>query len=133
MQWEKNLPCALACATGHASRTAIFPLLSTSSPLKQAAGARQFSRQDIGELMSSPESDTIFSDTYRRTVYAECEWSVTMPKVRSTTAKKQKHAAIARIPGRPAKPSPKLASRSRRVSTEIGEIVRKRAEAEAAI
>jgi diguanylate cyclase (GGDEF)-like protein/PAS domain S-box-containing protein len=56
-----------------------------------------------------------------------------MPKVRSTTAKKQKHAAIARIPGRPAKPSPKLSSRSRRVSTEIGEIVRKRAEAEAAI
>jgi diguanylate cyclase (GGDEF)-like protein/PAS domain S-box-containing protein len=56
-----------------------------------------------------------------------------MPKVRSTTAKKQKHAAIARIPGRPAKPSPKLSSRSRRVSTEIAEIVRKRAEAEAAI
>jgi diguanylate cyclase (GGDEF)-like protein/PAS domain S-box-containing protein len=56
-----------------------------------------------------------------------------MPRVRSTTAKKQKHAAIARIPGRPAKPSPKLSSRSRRVSTEIGEIVRKRAEAEAAI
>jgi len=45
--------------------------------------------------------------------------------VRSTTAKKQKHAAITRIPGRPAKPSPKLSSRSRRVSTEIGEIVRK--------
>jgi diguanylate cyclase (GGDEF)-like protein/PAS domain S-box-containing protein len=56
-----------------------------------------------------------------------------MPRVRSTTAKKQKHAAIARIPGRPAKPSPKLSSRSRRVSTEIAEIVRKRAEAEAAI
>ena len=42
-------------------------------------------------------------------------------------------AAIVRIPGRPAKPSPKLPGRSRRVAAEIGEIVRKRAEAEAAI
>jgi diguanylate cyclase (GGDEF)-like protein/PAS domain S-box-containing protein len=56
-----------------------------------------------------------------------------MRRVRPTAAKKQKHAAIARIAGRPAKPSPKLSSRGRRVSTEIGEIVRKRAEAEAAI
>ena len=47
--------------------------------------------------------------------------------------KQSKHAAIARMPGRPAKPSPKLSSRGRRVSAEIGEIVRKRAEAEAAI
>ena len=37
------------------------------------------------------------------------------------------------MPGRPAKPSPKLSGGSRRVSAEIGEIVRKRAEAEAAI
>jgi diguanylate cyclase (GGDEF)-like protein/PAS domain S-box-containing protein len=44
-----------------------------------------------------------------------------------------KHAAITRNPGRPAKPSPKLGKSSRRVSAEIGEIVRKRAEAEAAI
>ncbi|MES2193526.1 MAG: EAL domain-containing protein [Pseudomonadota bacterium] len=35
--------------------------------------------------------------------------------------------------GRPAKPSPKLSGKRRRVSVEIGEIVRKRAEAEAAI
>ncbi|QWG23150.1 EAL domain-containing protein [Bradyrhizobium sediminis] len=47
--------------------------------------------------------------------------------------KKSKHAAIARLPGRPAKPSPKLSPSSRRVAAEIGEIVRKRAEAEAAI
>ena len=56
-----------------------------------------------------------------------------MPRVRPRTAKKLKHAAIARIHGRPAKPSPKLSSNRRRVSAEIGEIVRKRAEAEAAI
>jgi diguanylate cyclase (GGDEF)-like protein/PAS domain S-box-containing protein len=56
-----------------------------------------------------------------------------MPRIRPKTAKKIRHAAIARIPGRPAKPSPKLSGGSRRVSAEIGEIVRKRAEAEAAI
>ncbi len=53
-----------------------------------------------------------------------------MPKFRPKT---KKHAAITRIPGRPAKPSPKLSGGGRRVSAEIGEIVRKRAEAEAAI
>ena len=56
-----------------------------------------------------------------------------MPKFRPKKTKQGKHAAIARIPGRPAKPSPKLSSGSRRVAAEIGEIVRKRAEAEAAI
>jgi diguanylate cyclase (GGDEF)-like protein/PAS domain S-box-containing protein len=56
-----------------------------------------------------------------------------MPKIRPRTAKRLKHAAITRVPGRPSKPSPKLSGRSRRVSAEIGEIVRKRAEAEAAI
>src|SRR5471032_2587465 len=56
-----------------------------------------------------------------------------MPRLRPRAAKKQKHAAIARMAGRPAKPSPKLSNGSLRVSTEIGEIVRKRAEAGAAI
>ena len=56
-----------------------------------------------------------------------------MPKIRPKAAKRLKHAAIARIAGRPAKPSPKLSGNGRRVSAEIGEIVRKRAEAEAAI
>jgi diguanylate cyclase (GGDEF)-like protein/PAS domain S-box-containing protein len=56
-----------------------------------------------------------------------------MPKIRPKVVKKQKHAAITRIAGRLAKPSPKLPGGSRRVSAEIGEIVRKRAEAEAAI
>src|SRR3979409_2746464 len=77
--------------------------------------------------------DTLVSDTYRRTDRAECEGGVAMPKARKKIPKKQKHAPIARIPGRPAKPSPKLSGSSRRVSAEIGEIVRKRAEAEAAI
>ena len=56
-----------------------------------------------------------------------------MPNVRPKKVKKLKHAAITRIAGRPAKPIPKLQGASRRVSAEIGEIVRKRAEAEAAI
>ena len=56
-----------------------------------------------------------------------------MPNMRPRKVKKIKHAAIARIPGQPAKPSPKLLDGTRRVSVEIGEIVRKRAEAEAAI
>jgi diguanylate cyclase (GGDEF)-like protein/PAS domain S-box-containing protein len=56
-----------------------------------------------------------------------------MPKIRPKTIKKPRHTAIVRIPGRPAKPSPKLSGGGRRVSAEIGEIVRKRAEAEAAI
>ena len=55
-----------------------------------------------------------------------------MPNVRPKKVKKTKRAAIARVAGRAAKPSPKLQG-SRRVSAEIGEIVRKRAEAEAAI
>jgi diguanylate cyclase (GGDEF)-like protein/PAS domain S-box-containing protein len=57
-----------------------------------------------------------------------------MQTIRPKKAKKLKHAAITRIPGRPAKPSPKLSGGGgRRASAEIGEIVRKRAEAEAAI
>src|SRR5450756_3021024 len=56
-----------------------------------------------------------------------------MPKIRPRIPKKPKHAAIVRIPGRPAKPSPKLSGGSRRVSAEVGEIARMRAEAEAAI
>jgi PAS domain-containing protein len=56
-----------------------------------------------------------------------------MPKIRPRKVKKLQRAAIARIAGRPAKPSPKLLSSGRPVSAEIGEIVRKRAEAEAAI
>src|SRR5450432_218247 len=56
-----------------------------------------------------------------------------MPRIRPKAAKELKRAAITRIQGRPAKPSPKLSGPGRRASTEIGEIVRKRAEAEAAI
>src|SRR3977135_2618435 len=86
-----------------------------------------------GARTASEARDTLFSDTYRRTDRAECEWGVAMPKVRPKITKKQKHAPIARIPSRPAKPRPKISGSSRRVSAEIGEIVRKRAEAEAAI
>jgi PAS domain-containing protein len=56
-----------------------------------------------------------------------------MPKFRPKKTKRGKHAAIARIPGRPAKPGPGLVRGSGRAVAEIGEIVRKRAEAEAAI
>ena len=56
-----------------------------------------------------------------------------MPNMRPRKQKKLKHAAIPRIPGRPVKASPKLANRNRRVAGEIGEMVRRRAEAEAAV
>jgi diguanylate cyclase (GGDEF)-like protein/PAS domain S-box-containing protein len=55
-----------------------------------------------------------------------------MPRIRPKTKKKSKHAAMARIPGRLAKPAPKLSS-SGRVSADSGEIVRERSEVEAAI
>src|ERR1700759_681223 len=51
------------------------------------------------------------------------------PKIRPKT-RKSKHAAVA---GRPAKPVPKRRRRSGRPVVEIGEIVRMRAEAEAAV
>jgi len=53
-----------------------------------------------------------------------------LPTIRP--GKKTRRAAIARRPGRPVKPSPKLSSPRRRPA-EIGELARKRAEAEAAI
>jgi len=55
-----------------------------------------------------------------------------MPKNRPIK-RASKRAAIARIPGRPAKSRPKPAGGRRRATSEIGEMVRKRAEAEAAI
>src|ERR1700722_3656241 len=56
-----------------------------------------------------------------------------MPRIRPGKAKRLKHRALARVAGRPAKPNPKLSGNRRRISVEIGEIVRTRAEAEAAI
>ncbi len=56
-----------------------------------------------------------------------------MPNMRPRKQKKLKHAAILRIPGRPVKASSKPANRDRRVAGEIGEIVRRRAEVEAAV
>ncbi len=60
-------------------------------------------------------------------------WGVAMPTIRPKKKKKPKRAAIARIPGRPVKPVPKPGGVRRRAHSEIGEMVRKRAEAEAAI
>jgi diguanylate cyclase (GGDEF)-like protein/PAS domain S-box-containing protein len=56
-----------------------------------------------------------------------------MPTMRPKKSGKPKRTAVPRMAGRPAKPSPKLLGGKRRVAVEIGEIVRKRAEAEAAI
>ncbi|MBI5320114.1 EAL domain-containing protein [Bradyrhizobium sp.] len=55
-----------------------------------------------------------------------------MPTIRPRK-KKAKHAAIVRVPGRPVKPTPKLSGGRGPARSEIGELVRKRAEAEAAI
>ncbi len=57
-----------------------------------------------------------------------------MPRIRPKTGKEVKHVARGRVGGRPEKPRPKrLGDSRRRISVEITEIVRKRAEAEAAI
>jgi diguanylate cyclase (GGDEF)-like protein/PAS domain S-box-containing protein len=56
-----------------------------------------------------------------------------MPKIRPKISRKLKRATITGARGRPAKPRPKLSGGLRRVPMEIGEIVRKRAEAEAAV
>ena len=55
-----------------------------------------------------------------------------MPRKRPITPKKRKRAAVARTPGRPAARAQSCRA-GNRVSAEIGELVRKRAEAEAAI
>src|SRR5690349_16507064 len=95
-----------------------------NSPHKQAVTASLPDREKA--------EDTIFSDTYRR----NGRWNRvgrSMPKMRRKNQKKMKRRPVVRLLGRPGKPSPKLSGGSRRVATEIGEIVRKRAEAEAAI
>ncbi|HEY8334483.1 MAG TPA: EAL domain-containing protein [Tardiphaga sp.] len=58
-----------------------------------------------------------------------------MPKFRPSAKKPTKSAVKARVPrlARSAQPAPKLTHKTKRPSTPIGEIVRKRAEAEAAI
>jgi diguanylate cyclase (GGDEF)-like protein/PAS domain S-box-containing protein len=56
-----------------------------------------------------------------------------MPKMRPKIRKKIKRRPAAHRPHRPRKASPKLSGGRRRVATEIGEIVRKRAEAATAV
>ncbi|MBA2401212.1 MAG: EAL domain-containing protein [Bradyrhizobium sp.] len=56
-----------------------------------------------------------------------------MPKMRPIKNNRPTQVAIARLFGRPAKPHSTLPSRRRRAAVEAGEIVRTRAEAEAAI
>ncbi|CAN7618442.1 EAL domain-containing protein [Bradyrhizobium sp. LjRoot220] len=56
-----------------------------------------------------------------------------MPKMRPGTIKKPKQTSIARLFGRPTKPGPKRSGKRRQLPAERGEIVRTRAEAEAAI
>jgi diguanylate cyclase (GGDEF)-like protein/PAS domain S-box-containing protein len=56
-----------------------------------------------------------------------------MPNMRPKSQKKIKRRPAAHRPRRPGKPNPKLSGGRRRVATEIGEIVRKRAEAATAV
>src|SRR5882724_9716484 len=74
--------------------------------------------------------DTIFSDTYRRTLHAEGGWGVAMPKIRTRTIKRPKQAAMVRSFGRPAKPGSKPPGKRRPVSSKMPST---RAEVEAAI
>ena len=56
-----------------------------------------------------------------------------MPRIRPKTSKKVKRPAIARIPSRLVKPGLKLSGGNGCVATEIGEVLRTRAEADAAM
>ncbi|HAR12097.1 MAG TPA: diguanylate cyclase [Bradyrhizobium sp.] len=56
-----------------------------------------------------------------------------MPMMRPKKIKKPKQAKLSVPPGRRSKPVPKMSGRSRRPAVEIGELVRQRAQAEAAI
>src|SRR5882757_6143061 len=103
-------------------------------PFKQAQKTRNAFSRDHGDRMGRRQVIPFFHVLIGEHGDAECEWGAAMQTIRPKKAKKLKHAVITRIPGRPAKPSPKLSGGGgRRASAEIGEIVRKRAEAEAAI
>ncbi|MFB9262771.1 putative bifunctional diguanylate cyclase/phosphodiesterase [Bradyrhizobium erythrophlei] len=56
-----------------------------------------------------------------------------MPSIRPKETKKLKRAVTSRLPGRPVRAAPKLSGKSRRPVAGIGELVRQRAQAEAAI
>src|SRR6202035_2919984 len=110
---------AFAANTHHLMRS---HARTDNAPSKQALVTR------CGD--GQPAKDTIFSDTCRRTAHAECEWGEAMPTIRPKTNKRPKQAAMTR---RSVKRGAKLSSPRSRAAAEIGEIVRMRAEAEAAI
>ena len=120
---------------GFASPTGVLPQSKVEGPPTDACAApAKRARSARGAKAPDRQRHQFFRHISENWARAECGvWGVAMPKFRPKKTKRGKHAAIARIPGRPAKPSPKLVRGSRRVAAEIGEIVRKRAEAEAAI
>src|SRR5258708_16915514 len=107
--------------------------MAASSAPKEANGTDIQPAKPGGSNGFTGKLIPFFQTVVGEPIRAESEQDAAMPKIRPTTAKKPKRATIARICGRPAKPRPKLSGSRRRASVEIGEIVRKRAEAEAAI
>src|ERR1700681_4738912 len=122
-----------ACDRSHAATPPLCTRMSAGSPLKQAIGTEITLVKPGGRIHWPAKRYRFFRLLSENRPSAGSEQDAAMPKCRPTTAKKIKRAATARISGRPAKPRPKLPGSRRRASVEIGEIVRKRAEAEAAI
>src|ERR1700682_185528 len=122
-----------ACDRSHAATPPLCRRMSAGSPLKQAIGTEITLVRPGGEIQWPAKRYRFFRLLSENRPSAGSEQDAAMPKCRPTTAKKIKRAATARISGRPAKPRPKLPGSRRHASVEIGEIVRKRAEAEAAI
>src|ERR1700681_2943934 len=122
-----------ACDRSHAATPPLCTRMSAGSPLKQAIGTEITLVKPGGRIHWPAKRYRFFRLLSENRPSAGSEQDAAMPKCRPTTAKKIKRAATARISGRPAKPGPKLPGSRRRASVEIGEIVRKRAEAEAAI
>ena len=81
-QTSQLLPCAFA---GCADRRAIRgrPVAGNSPSNRQI-----YSSIADGRSGAAPARDTIFSDTYRRTRRAECEWDVAMPRNPANNNKK---------------------------------------------
>jgi len=103
------------------------------SPVKQAVGILDCFRGSRTNGVHRRQVLPFFQILIGQQYLQNASGAPLMSSIRQRKTKKIKHAAIERIPGRPAKPSPKLPGGSRRVSAEIREIVRKRADVEAAI
>jgi hypothetical protein len=120
---EKIWPSRSRVASIAGGNRILLTLMAASSPLKQANGTQIQSVTLGGRIVFIGKLIPFFQTVVREPTRAESQQDAAMPKIRPTTAKKLKRAAIARIHGRPAKPRPKLSgSRGRPPLTADGGI-----------